>query len=258
MRSYKEKGRPRTDTALITMRSLMLENARLSALCQQHNTVAELYQITLREADHRIKNSLQIVASQLGIQARRASDASTRSALQVAAARIQTVARIHDALQLNKGSKEIVDLGALIETMCSSLQEMTGASATVQIVVHAPAIQAPLSLAQPIALAVNELVINALRHAFPRERIGSVAITVSKGDGQVKIRVVDDGDGLPDNYAASHGYGMRLVEAMIAKVGGTLDIQNTGGACFTLTAPLRKGEAAPARATGVLCSFGLQ
>lgn len=258
MRNHTEKGRPRGDTALITMRRLTTENARLNELCEQHKAIAERYELMLREGDHRIKNSLQVVASLLGMQARRASDDTTRHVLHAAAARVQTVARIHDALQLNNGSNDVVDLGALIEKMCASLQEMAGGSSAVQIIVHAAAIKAPLKLAQPIVFAVNELVINALRHAFPHERSGSITITVSESDGQLEIQVTDDGDGLPDNYSAGHGYGMRLVEAMIAKVGGSVDAQNAGGACFTLTAPVYRAAATSPRSSGLLCTFGQQ
>lgn len=258
MKNRNEKGRPRGDPALVTMRRLTMENARLNELCEQHKAIAERYELMLREGDHRIKNSLQVVASLLGMQARRADDATTRDVLHAAASRIQTVARIHDALQLNNGSNDVVDLGALIVKMCAALEEMRGDAQKVQIVVHAAAIDAPLKLAQPIVLAVNELVINALRHAFPQERSGSVTVTISESNDELRIQVADDGDGLPDNYAAGHGYGMRLVGAMMTKVGGTIHAENASGACFTLTAPLLKATAASPRASGLLCTFGQQ
>ena len=258
MRNQNQNGRPRVDTALITMWRLTAENARLNELCEQHKAMEERYELMLREGDHRIKNSLQVVASLLGMQARRASNASTRNVLHAAAARVQTVARIHDALQLNNASNDVVDLGALVEKMCASLQEMTGGSDAVQIIVHASPIKMALDLAQPIVLAVNELIINALRHAFPQERNGSVTITVAESNGQLKIQVADDGDGLPDNYAAGQGYGMRLVKAMIAKVGGSLDAQNAGGARFTLTAPLHKAAATYPRTSRLLHTLDQQ
>lgn len=225
------------ESSLVTLRRLMRENARLTRLCERNTGLAERYALLRREGDHRIKNSLQIVASLLDIQARRAPDSSTHAALHTAAARILAVARIHDALQLNNSEYDAVDLGALLTRICASLDELAGDSISVQIILDEAAIEAPLTLAQPIALAMNELVLNALRHAFPEDGGGSVCVTLSANDRQLEIRVADNGDGLPDNYATGKGYGMRLVTAMVAKLSGHLDVQSSGGACFILTAP---------------------
>ncbi|MGE0185911.1 MAG: sensor histidine kinase [Hyphomonadaceae bacterium] len=215
----------------------MLANARLSRICLQARGVAARYELLLREGDHRIKNSLQVVASLLGLQARREKSAATRDALQAATTRIQAVARIHDALQLD-GGEDVVDIGALIATMSKSLHAMAGEPSSIEIIVHAEPIPAPLKLAQPMVLAVNELVLNALRHAFPDGRRGTVVITVAQSCGRLEISVADNGAGLPAGYAEGRGYGMTLVRAMIAKVGGRLDANSSAGARFTLSAPL--------------------
>lgn len=224
------------ETSLATLRRLTRENTRLKQLCEQNSGWAERCALLRREGDHRIKNSLQIVASLLDIQSRRALDASAQAALHTAAARTLAVARIHDALQLNNSNDDLVDLSGLLARLCASLDELAGGSIRVQTILHEE-IEAPLTLAQPIALAVNELVLNALRHAFPKGGAGRVTVTISANDRQLEIKVADDGNGLPDNYRGGQGYGMRLVEAMAAKLGGRLDLQNEDGACFTLTAP---------------------
>jgi two-component sensor histidine kinase len=220
----------------------MIENARLSRICLQARGMAARYELLLREGDHRIKNSLQVVASLLGLQARRETSSAIRQALQAATARIQAVARIHDALQLDGGA-DVVDIGALIATMSKSLHTMAGEPSSIEIIVRAEPIPAPLKLAQPLVLAVNELVINALRHAFPDDRGGAVVVTVARtGDG-LEINVADNGAGLPAGYADGRGYGMTLVRAMIAKVGGRLEAESSSGARFTLSAPLFKASA---------------
>lgn len=227
----------RAGMAFPTMQNLVIENARLSRLLEQSKSVSSRYEIMLREGDHRIKNSLQIVASLLSLQARRAGSTETEQAPYAAAARIQCVARVHDALQLN-GSNDVVDLGAMVEKMCESLQEMVADSKSIKFVVSADTLFAPLHLAQPIVLAVNELILNALRHAFPEGRSGSVMVTVKQSDGQVRLTIEDDGVGLPTGYDQTKGYGMRLIKATISKVGGTLDVKSVAGASFTLSAPL--------------------
>src|SRR6185503_19693041 len=122
--------------------------------------------IMLREGDHRIKNSLQIVASLMGIQAAREDSLSVRDALHAAGARIQSVARMHDALQAS-GGEDSLNLGAVLQKMCASLHAMGGEPLAVAVKVDAAPLETSTVFAQPIVLAVNELVVNALRHAFP-------------------------------------------------------------------------------------------
>lgn len=217
--------------------SLLAENAQLRRLCAQSKDLVARHELALREGDHRIKNSLQIVASLMGAQERRESNPVAKRALRTATARIQAVARIHDALQLTGGADD-VSLGDLIETMCRSLHSMAGDPDAVQVIVDAEFIHAPIALAQPVVLATNELVVNALRHAFPEGRPGAVHVSVSSADGQLLVIVADDGVGLPADYQQGLGFGMKLVQMMAAKVGGTLSIKSETGACFTLSAPL--------------------
>jgi len=243
-RRVTQRGSGRVDMSFVTMQRLLLENARLSQRCARSEAMAAQYELLLREGDHRIKNSLQIIIGLLAMQARRETTPNTREALKAAAARVQAVARMHDALQLD-GGHDVVDIGALIATMCKSLHAMAGEPSSIQITVDAQPVQAPLALAQPVVLAVNELVINALRHAFPHGRGGSVVVTVAQHDRHVRIDVADDGAGLPAGYTDGCGYGMTLVRAMIAKVGGSLDAQSGTGARFTLSAPLFLPALAP-------------
>jgi two-component sensor histidine kinase len=219
-----------------SQRGLLQENARLRRLCAESKEIVARHELLLREGDHRIKNSLQIVASLISLQARRESNEAVRGALMAAVARVQAIARIHDALQLSAG-KDVVDLGELVDTMCKSLQTMAGDPLAVEVIVDAEQIEAPLSLAQPLALAVNELVVNALRHAFPDGRSGIVRVNVTRKDGEVCVVVADDGVGLPADHAEGRGYGMRLVHMMAAKLKGALKVENGVGARFTLSAP---------------------
>jgi two-component sensor histidine kinase len=218
------------------MRKLLLENARLKRFCAQTKEMVLRYDLLLREGDHRIKNSLQVVVSLLNLQESREASPTARDALRAASARIHAVASIHDALQLN-GSADMVDLGRLIERICRSLYAMAGDPRLLKIVVDAKPIMAPLDLAQPIVLAVNELVINALRHAFPNGQSGEIIVSLRSVGGELRLLVADNGTGLPPDYLQAPGYGMKLVNAMVEKIGGRIQASNSGGACFTLDLP---------------------
>jgi two-component sensor histidine kinase len=237
-------SRQSADRSFVTMRRLLLENARLSSICAEQQKAAKRHDLLLREGDHRIKNSLQVVASLLGLQERREESTTAREALRAASARIRAVAAIHDALQLNGGNDD-VNLGALLVTMCESLYVMAGDPTALNILVEADPIQAPLAIAQPIVLAVNELVINAIRHAFPGDRAGAVTVTMKEVGAELRIVVADNGVGLPDNYTAGRGYGMKLVAAMVTKAGGKLVAESASGARFSFSIPMSLMAATP-------------
>jgi len=217
--------------------NLLAENAQLRRLCAQSKDLVARHELALREGDHRIKNSLQIVASLMSVQERRETNPVAKHALRAATARIQAVASIHDALQLAGGGDD-VNVGALVETMCRALQSMAGDPEAVQVIVEADFIHAPIALAQPVVLAVNELVVNALRHAFPEGRSGAVRVNIARSGSELCVVVADDGIGLPAGYQDGLGFGMKLVRMMAAKVGGVLLVESEAGARFTITAPL--------------------
>ncbi len=223
--------------------TLTAENERLRRLCAATGVRLARSDLLAREGDHRIKNSLQIVASLLGVQASREVSDDARDALVGAAARVHAIACIHDALQKLEG-EGLVDLGEIIETLCQCLHEMAGDPGAVSVVVAAGKVVAPAALAQPIALAVNELVINALRHAFPKNRPGTVHVTLYRDGDDLRIVVADDGKGLPDDLAENCGYGMALVRMVAAQIGGVLSFDSSAGTRVELRAPLAGGAVA--------------
>jgi two-component system, sensor histidine kinase PdtaS len=233
-----EGFRRRTNqTGLNRQRRLLTEIARLRRECARAEDIAARHATMLREGDHRIKNSLQIVSSLMALQASREMSPPAKEALLAAAARIQSVARIHDALQASCG-QDFVALGETIQTMCQSLQAMAGDARSVEVIVTVEPIEAPVSFAQPLVLAINELVVNALRHAFDGDRAGTIRITVKRVDGELHAVVADDGKGLPANDSARRGYGTRLVHMMAEQIGGSVTVESKAGACYTIRAPL--------------------
>jgi len=190
-----------------------------------------------REGDHRIKNSLQLVASLMRLQVKPESSAPVRDALRAAAARISGVAVIHDALHISQ-RKGMVDLGETLRQLCASLHAMAGDKDRIEVVVAAEDFQIPAAMAQCVVLAVNELVSNALRHAFLERDRGAVSVTLRRTHAGMMICVADDGTGFPLHRAATQGYGTALVQMMVQQLGGTLMMETQSGACFTILAPL--------------------
>lgn len=214
----------------------MSESASPSATTPSTAALDALNVILLREADHRIKNSLQIVASLLHVKARHAGNESVSAALRAAAAQIRATSHIHDVLQ-QSGERRAVDLGVVLTNLCESLQAMTGDARTITIEGAAETIETPIWFTQPVVLAVTELITNALRHAFYEGRDAAVHVSLARLDGELRIVVSDNGRGLPPGYAEGKGYGMTLVRAMVQQIGGVLVAETDGGARFTITAP---------------------
>jgi two-component system, sensor histidine kinase PdtaS len=227
------------------------ENLRLRRLLANAEEVASRYAVMLREGDHRIKNSLQIVSSLMTLQARAEESPSAREALNLAAARIQSIARMHDALQAGEGS-DLLDLGSVIEKMCEGLAAMGGNILGVAVRVTADHVKTPLAFAQPIVLAVNELVVNALRHAFPDGRTGAIDVRLINAGGELHVVVSDDGVGLPAGHsealaegrAEGRGYGMKLVRTMVSQVKGVLSVESGAGTRVTIVIPAAQPVAA--------------
>lgn len=193
--------------------------------------------VMLCEGDHRIKNSLQLVSSLMRLQARGETSKDARDALNRAAARVNSVAIIHNALQASVGD-DLVDLGGALRLACESVQTMASDAGKLDIVAETETLKVPAALARALLLAVNELVVNALRHAFPGRDTGSVRISLSHDETHLRITVTDDGVGLPADYASGHGYGMKLVNMLIKQARAVLKADRTSGTCFTIRAPI--------------------
>jgi two-component system, sensor histidine kinase PdtaS len=215
---------------------LRCENLRLRELLSMAERKAARCSIMLHEADHRIKNSLQIVASLISLQAGRAKDTPSGDALRAAAIRVHAVARMHDALQASGGDGRI-HLGAVFEKMGAALRDMYGETGPVTVQILAEPVLVPVTLAQPIALAVNELAINAMRHGYPHGRSGVIRISLLRTDHALRVIVADDGVGLPKDYVGGAGYGMKLVRMITKQIGATLHVDRISGARFSLIVP---------------------
>ncbi len=215
----------------------------LTGLLAEKERLLAQKDLLTREIDHRVKNSLQIVSAFLQMQRRQVSDPVARQAFADTSARVMSVARVHDSLYQAENVEE-VDLGQTIEALCSDLAGMAGGGHAVDLTAE-PGLMVPYRKAVALSLIATELVTNAFKYAAKPEGIGRVAVTVSgHGTGSVRLRVCDDGAGLPEGWSETKprangtgvGLGMKLVRAMLDQINARLDVDNAPGACFTITA----------------------
>jgi two-component sensor histidine kinase len=196
----------------------------------------ERHQLLAKEVNHRINNSLQIVASMLHLQTTATQNPEVQHALRDASSRIAAVARAHQRLY---GSDKIdtVDLGAYLGDICSDLGK---AMPRCRIDFSAAAgINCATDTAIPVALLVNELITNSAKYAYP-DCACEVWVEVSRSDGGIAISVRDKGVGLPADFDIKSGkrLGMRLVTALSSQVKADLQIRrHSPGTEFLLRIP---------------------
>ena len=201
----------------------------------------EHQEVLTREVSHRVKNSLALVASLLGLQARAASDPRVKQAIADAEMRIGTVARVHDHLW-RQPEVSIVDLSAFLRDLCANLQATAPAQHC--LVCEAEPIMVPTDQAIPLGLLVNELVTNAFKYAYPSGDGGEVRVRIDAHESRIRLEVSDQGVGLPAGFDAhgrssrSGSLGMRLVSGFARQLGGRLAVSSgERGARFKLDLP---------------------
>ena len=197
------------------------------------------HEVLLSEINHRTKNSLQIVASMLHMQANSASDPELQSGLLEGARRISTVGRAYERLAYD-GDRQKIDLGAYLDAVIRDLE-----TAEDPITLHFDA-ESKVNLASDrailVALLINELIANAMKYAYPNGTGGPIRVHLSRLDPDTAaISVRDEGVGLPADFepGKSKRLGTRLVAAFTAQLGAELTSSSSaGGAEFLLRVPL--------------------
>jgi two-component sensor histidine kinase len=193
---------------------------------------------TIREIHHRVKNNLQTVASLLRIQARRTHNDVARDALGQAMRRVAAIAVVHDTL--SEGLSQNVDFDAVFDRVLLLIAEVASSHNTT---VHPKSTGSfgilPSEYATPLALALTELVTNAVEHGLAG-RDGEVAIIAKRSDDELSVKVRDNGVGLPEGKVGA-GLGTQIVRTLIqGELGGTIDWHTLvgSGTEVTINVPL--------------------
>jgi two-component sensor histidine kinase len=202
----------------------------------------ERYQLVLKEINHRVKNSLQIVTGLLHLQANSVNDARLSAHLTEASNRISAIARAYERLAYD-AEVDSIDLGTYLREVCADA--VSGASHCILDVDAAPGILLHPDRAIPIALIVNELVTNAAKYAFSGRSDNRIWVRLFRQDADnALISVRDNGIGLsPEfNLTKSKGLGMRVVTALATQLGGHVaQSAVSDGTEFVLLVPLEHG-----------------
>jgi PAS domain S-box-containing protein len=198
----------------------------------------------LKEIHHRVKNNLQVTSSLLKLQADRIEDPSARKALQQGQSRIRSMALVHELLYRSKDLSQ-VDLGDYVRDLTRQLLRSHAVEPSlVRVQSKLAPVPIAIDLAVPCGLILNELVSNALKHAFPEGRRGTVHIELNAGDSFDDLVVRDDGVGFPGNVdpATTSTLGLRLIRTLADQIEAKLEVRSSGGTEIRLRIPRRQTE----------------
>ena len=184
----------------------------------------------LQEVHHRVKNNLQIIASIMRMQARRAEHRRRALLLEESVNRIMSVAVVHEFLSQN--AKGTINLEDVAHRILGQVQQgLIAPSKQIVLRVQGPSIWLPAEQATQCALVINELVQNAIEHGMASQSRGSIGVELVDHGEKASIIVTDDGEGLPDGFDLTMhaNLGLRIVSSMVERdLGGTFCITQVG------------------------------
>jgi two-component sensor histidine kinase len=187
----------------------------------------------MKEVNHRVQNSLQLVASFLRLQAKTANSTVVADHLAEAQARLAAVALVHRRLYRDD-QVESVDLSRYIEELIADMRVSLGAEWGRHIKLDLAPVLVPTDRAVNIGLILTELVINATKYAYGGDA-GPVAIALEQHGGKLRLIVADDGRGKGDG----EGFGSRMMDAMVQRLSGIIEFgDNAPGLRAIMTAPI--------------------
>ena len=210
---------------------------------REHAAAHERIGMLLQELTHRVKNSLQLIASIVMTEARSVSSAEGKAALERVSHRITALGQFYSKLT-EADTFEAVDAATYLNELCRNLiaSVYQDGDTFIMLKTDIESELLPTDRAISIGLIVNELVTNAVKYGFPGEASGTVTVTLKRLPGELRLTVADDGQGLDPRWADS-GLGGRLVDRFAQQLGGQVERKADGqGTTVHLILPLREGS----------------
>jgi PAS domain S-box-containing protein len=194
-------------------------------------------EVLLKEVYHRVKNNLQTVSSVLAIQSDSISDPVIRGMFLENQQRVRSMALIHEKLYRSKTLAH-VDFRDYLESLAGSLFRTYGVANNLSLKVDVRDVDLDIDTSITCGLLVNELLSNALKHAFPDGRAGEVSIAMHPAEGGgYSLSFADNGIGFPAGMGdrKPDSLGITLINSLVKQLGGTMTVSTTGGTKYEIT-----------------------
>ncbi len=228
-------ARDYTDNDIITVRRLgSLFAMAINRIRNENRLVQSLHEkeVLIKELHHRVKNNMQVISSLLGLQSRKVDDEKYRKYFEESQNRIHAMAMVHEKLYRAEDMAR-VDFAEYINELTRHLFYSYNVNRqTVRIHLDVRDIFLGIDTAIPCAMIINELVTNAIKHAFPGGRTGELSVALVKNEeGKHHLTVSDNGVGLPEGVAIGtmNTLGIQIVHSLTKQVRGVLSMDGTCG-----------------------------
>jgi len=242
---------PLFDRGVVTGVVLLLRD--VSDLRQLNRLVLNK-EAAVREVHHRVKNNLQTISSLLRLQARRSDEIETVMALQEAERRVRSIAVVHEVLSREPGEEVVFD--EIVRSIVLLVEDTVLALHPVEIVVNGELGTLQTDLATPLALALTELLTNAVEHAFTdfggpdNDHVGVVTLDLSLEDGNAVAEIRDNGRGLDHEFKldVATSLGLSIVRDLVrSQLNGSIEMMSVpyadgGGTLIRVVVPAELAE----------------
>ncbi|WP_445664722.1 sensor histidine kinase [Fodinibius sp. AD559] len=181
--------------------------------------------VLLQEIHHRVKNNLAIISGMMELQAMESTNETLRNKLSDSQLRIQSMALVHELLYESDNFSKLnfkEHVNQLVETIVQTINTET----SVKVDYELENVMLNINQAVPCALIINELITNALKHAFVNVKKGKISISLKERDEMVYLNISDNGVGLPENISFSNAntLGMRIVQSLVQQLEASMDV----------------------------------
>ncbi len=209
----------------------------LKAAEQALRRTIQTERVLLRELRHRAKNSFSLISAMITLMSAVPESPETAAALGKIHARVLAIAGMYDQLDAHESTTTL----RLDEYLCRIVPALIGASSSIALECTCDPITVSVDIASPLGLIMAELVTNALKHAFPEPRTGTIQVTIRQIEDALHLELADDGIGVPAGFdpAKTDSFGLRIVEKLIAQIQGRMEVCGKEGTRYSICIPLQ-------------------
>ena len=205
------------------------------SILQQNTLIASALhekEVLLKEIHHRVKNNLQLIASLLGVYATRHQHPEITQFVREGRSQVRSMALVHQMLYQRDNL-----LGVDFKEYLTELAELLLQTTAIHYQINGPTTILDVQQAIPLGLIVNEILTNAMKHAFPHQASGTITITLDAEPDHHHLSVADDGVGLPADFNAwqSDSIGFVLITDLIEQIGGEYTLDGKVGVTWSLS-----------------------
>lgn len=217
------------------MVSLEIETSGRKKAEKKLRTSLNEKEILLKEIHHRVKNNLTVISSLLRLQSRYIKDKRALDIFKESQNRAKSMALIHEKLYKSEDLRKM-DFSDYLKSLTSQLFQSYNTSPGIKLNMEIDNLDLDINTSVPLALIVNEIMSNSLKHAFSGKETGNIWVNFCKNGDMYELIVEDDGIGFPDdlNFENTESLGMQIVNSLIKQINGEIIMEKTLGTRFTV------------------------